>query len=79
VPGQTARVYIKQGGKDIVPYVDVVSVNYRAEAYFSGLITGYDINVVAVNMNEGYYTAESPNFKIQEESSSAYTLTLTLK
>mgnify|MGYP003769533949 FL=1 len=79
IPGQTARVYIRQGGKDIVPYVDVVSVNYRAEAYFSGLITGYDLNVVAVNMNEGYYTAESANFKIQEESSSAYTLTLTLK
>ena len=45
-PGQTARVYIRQGGKDIVPYVDVVSVNYRAEAYFSGVITGYDLNVV---------------------------------
>lgn len=78
-PGQTARVYIRQGGKDIVPYVDVVSVNYRAESYFSGVITGYDLNVVAVNMSEGYYTAESPAFKIQEESTSAYTLTLTLK
>ncbi len=78
-PGQTARVYIRQGGKDIVPYVDVVSVNYRAEAYFSGVITGYDLNVVAVNMSEGYYTAESPAFKIQEETTSAYTLTLTLK
>ncbi len=79
VPGQTARVYIKQGGKDIVPYVDVVSVNYRAEAYISGVITGYDLNVVAVNMNEGYYTAESEAIKILEDTSSAFTVTLTLK
>jgi hypothetical protein len=78
-PGSTARVYIKQGGKDIVPYVDVVSVNYRAEAYFSGVITGYDLNVLAVNMNAGYYTAESEAIKVLEDSSSAFTVTLTLK
>ncbi|HNX75506.1 MAG TPA: carboxypeptidase-like regulatory domain-containing protein [Candidatus Rifleibacterium sp.] len=79
VPGQTARVYIKQGGKDIVPYVDVVSVNYRAEAYISGAITGYDLNVVAVNMSAGYYSATSEPIKIQEDSSSAFTVTLQLK
>ncbi len=79
IPGQTARVYIKQGGKDIVPYVDVVSVNYRAEAYFSGIITGYDLNVVGVNMSAGYYSAISDPIKIQEDSTSAFTVTLQLK
>lgn len=79
IPGQTARVYIKQGGKDIVPYVDVVSVNYRAEAYFSGIITGYDLNVVGVNMSAGYYSAISDAIKIQEDSTSAFTVTLQLK
>lgn len=77
-PGETARVYIRQGGKDIVPYVDVVSVNYRAEAYISGVITGYPINVVAVNMNYGYYKTESLPITLQEDSNSAYTVTLQL-
>lgn len=80
LPGQTARVYIKEGGRDIVPYVDVVSVNYRAEALFSGVITGYDLNALAVNMNQGYYTASTDRpFKISEDSSSTYTITMTLK
>lgn len=78
-PGQTARVYIRQGGKDIVPYVDVVCVNYRAEAYFTGVITGYDINVYAINMSEGYYHALSEAFKLQEDGSTAFTYNVTLK
>ena len=78
-PGQTARVFIRQGGKDIVPYVDVVCVNYRAEAYFSGVITGYDLNVFAVNMNEGYYQILSDAFKVQEDGNSAFTYNVQLK
>lgn len=78
-PGQTARVYIRQGGKDIVPYVDVVSVNYRAEAYISGVITGYPINVVSVNMAYGYYKAESEPITLQEDGNSAYTVYLQLQ
>ncbi|MBU1105653.1 MAG: hypothetical protein KKB51_03210, partial [Candidatus Riflebacteria bacterium] len=78
-PGQTARVFIRQGGKDIVPYVDVISVNYRAEAYISGVITGYDINVYVVNMSEGYYQVLSEVFKVQEDGNSAFTYNVTLK
>jgi len=78
-PGEVARVYIRQGGKDIVPYVDVVSVNYRAEAYISGVITGYQIQPIAVNMNRGFNSAEGTAFTLQEDGNSAYTITLTLK
>ncbi len=78
-PGQTARVFLRQGGKDIVPYVDVVCVNYRAEAYFSSVVTGYDLNVYAVNMSEGYYHLLSENFKVQEDGNSAFTYNVQLK
>lgn len=79
VPGEVARVYIRQGGKDIVPYVDVVSVNYRAEAYISGVITGYQIQPIAVNMTRGFNSAEGSPFVLQEDGNSAYTITLQLK
>ncbi|HAE41253.1 MAG TPA: hypothetical protein DCG57_21865 [Candidatus Riflebacteria bacterium] len=78
-PGTTARVYLRQGGKDIVPYVDVVSVNYRAEAYFSGVITGYNLNVYAVNMQAGYYNVLSEPFKVQEDGNSVFTYNVQLK
>jgi hypothetical protein len=78
-PGDVARVYIQQGGKDIVPYVDVVSVGYRAEAYFSGVITGYPIRVLGINMNAGYYQAISDNITVQEDGNSVYTVSLQLK
>lgn len=78
-PGDVARIYIRQGGKDIVPYVDVVSVNYRAEAYFSGVITGYPLNVLGVSLTSGFYQAESDNITVQEDGNSAYTVTLQLK
>lgn len=78
-PGQTARVYLRQGGKDIVPYIDVVCVNYRAEAYFSGVITGYNLNVYAVNMSQGYYYVLSDDFKVQEDGNSAFTYNVQLK
>ena len=78
-PGQTARVFLRQGGKDIVPYIDVVSVNYRAEAYFSGVVTGYELNIYAVNMSEGYYQVLSDPFKVQEDGNSAFTYNVQLK
>lgn len=74
--GNVARVYIKQGGRDIVPYVDVVSVNYRAEAYFSGVITGYPITILAVNMNAGYNNGESEEITIQEDGNTMFTIHL---
>lgn len=78
-PGETARVYIQQGGKDIVPYVDVVSVNYRGEAYISGVITGYPINVLVINMNRGYHRVLSEPITVQEDGNSAYTVDVTLE
>lgn len=79
IPGQTARIFLRQGGKDIVPYVDVVSVNFRAEAYFTGVITGYNLNVYAINMSEGYFSALSEDFKVQEDGNSAFTFNVQLK
>ncbi|GAB4272260.1 MAG: hypothetical protein Kow0029_10750 [Candidatus Rifleibacteriota bacterium] len=78
-PGDICRIYIQQGGKDIVPYTDVVSVNYRAEGYISGVITGYPINVLAVNMTAGYYKVLSQPITIQENSNSAYTIEVSLQ
>lgn len=78
-PGDVARVYLRQGGKDIVPYVDVVSVNYRAEAYFSGVTTGYDMNVYVVNMTKGYFQVLSDAFKVQEDGNSAFTYNVQLR
>lgn len=78
LPGDTARVYIQQGGKDIVPYVDIVSVNYRGEAFFSGVITGYPIKVLAVNMTLGYFKVTSEDITVQEDGNSAYTVSLQL-
>lgn len=76
--GEVVRVYIKQGGKDIVPYVDIVGNNYLAEAYFSGVITGYEIEILAVNMNRGYIKGSSEKFKVPEDSNSVYTTELAL-
>lgn len=78
-PGQTARVFLRQGGKDIVPYVDIVCVNYRAEAYFTGVITGYNLNVYAINMSEGFSSILSEEFKVQEDGNSAFTYNVQLK
>ncbi|MGM0599591.1 MAG: hypothetical protein ACQETH_07195 [Candidatus Rifleibacteriota bacterium] len=77
--GETARVYIQQGGKDIVPYVDVVSSNYRGEAYISGVITGYPINILAINMNRGYHKVLSEAITVQEDGNSAYTIEVSLE
>jgi hypothetical protein len=78
-PGNVCRVYIKQGGRDIVPYVDVVSQNYRAEAYISNVITGYPINIIAVNQSYGYYRATSEDITVQEDGNSAFTYELQLQ
>jgi hypothetical protein len=77
--GDICRIYIQQGGRDIVPYVDVVSVNQRAEGYISGVITGYPINIIAVNMSAGYFKATSEAFTVQEDGNSAFTFQLELQ
>ncbi len=77
--GDIARIYIQQGGKDIVPYVDVVSVNFRAEGYISGVITGYPINLLVVNMTAGYYKTTSQPITIEEDGNSAYTVNVGLQ
>ncbi len=79
IPMEQARIYIKQGGKDIVPYVDVISQNYKAEAYIPGVITGYNVNIIAQNMARGYNSAESSEILIEENGNSAFTFILTLK
>ena len=65
-PGNVARVYVRAGGTDVVPYSDVTSVNYHGEVTISGVITGYNIKVLVVNQNYGYYTALSDDILIPE-------------
>jgi hypothetical protein len=77
--GDIARIYIQQGGKDIVPYVDVVSVNNRAEGYISGVITGYPIKIIVVNMTAGWNKTTSDDITVLEGGNSAYTVLLTLE
>ena len=78
-PGEIARVYIKQGGKDIVPYVDVVSVNYKAEAYITGVITGYPIEIIVINQNNGFYKVTSEPFTVEEDGNTTYTTEVQLE
>lgn len=66
VTGETARVYVKAGGNDVVPYADVTSVNYGGEVTISGVITGYNINVVIINQNRKFCSAQIQDFKIPE-------------
>lgn len=77
-PGEVARVYIKQGGKEIVPYVDVVCKNYSAEAYFTGIHTGYAIDIIVVNLNRGYYVGNTSISKVVEDGDTALTVELIL-
>lgn len=76
--GETARIYIQQGGKDIVPYVDVVSQNYQAEGYFSGIYTGYKVNIIVVNQTRGYITGELNDVEIPEDGNTAMTIKVPL-
>lgn len=76
-PSHVARVYVKAGGNDIVPYADVTSVNYGGEVTISGVITGYPINVIAVNQNLKYYTGKEENITIPE-GTDIYPITVAL-
>lgn len=77
MPGDMARVYIKQGGKDIVPYVDVICRNFFAEAYIPGIHTGYQIQVLVINTTRGYIRGEK-EFLLPEDGSTAFTVSVGL-
>lgn len=77
-PGDRARVYIRQGGVDIVPYVDVVSVNYMAEAYFTGVTTGYDLDIYVINLDKGYYFGKEEKQNITEDGNTIFTIKVQL-
>lgn len=63
---ERARVYIQSAGKDVVPYVDVLSVNLGGEVTVSGVITGYNIKIIVVNQNRKYCSKVTDEFKIAE-------------
>jgi hypothetical protein len=77
-PGEVARIFIKQGGKDVVPYIDVVSQNYFAEGYFSGIPAGFNYEIIVVNQSRGYISKEGNNFKLPEDGNTAFTVTIGL-
>ncbi len=52
--GETLRAYIQAGGNDIVPYAECVAYHYGGEVIISGVITGYEINILAINMSRMY-------------------------
>lgn len=76
--GEVARVYVRQGGQDVVPYVDVVGHNHMAEATFSGLPTGYPLEVLVVNLSRGYISGGKSNVLLQENGDSQYTVQVLL-
>lgn len=76
--GEIIRVYCRQGGRDVVPYVDVVGNNYIAEAYFAGVISGYSMDFLAVNQNRGYISQSSTKETIPEDGNSVYTIIIDL-
>ena len=75
--GEIARVYVRSGGKDVVPYADVTSVNFGGEVTISGVITGYDLDVIAINQNRKYCSKTSEKYTIPE-GTEIYPITLTL-
>ncbi|MFZ2957794.1 MAG: carboxypeptidase-like regulatory domain-containing protein [Candidatus Ozemobacteraceae bacterium] len=72
--GEIIRTYIRQGGKDIVPYVDAVGHNYIAEAYFTGVITGYKLDIFGINQQVGYCYGDEPDLTIPENGNSVFTV-----
>lgn len=77
-PGNVVRVYIKQGGKDVVPYVDITSTNYVGEAYFSNVPTGYPFDIIAINLSRGYISGTLNGVLIPENGNSVFTVVLKL-
>ncbi len=78
-PGQRARVYIQEGGKDLVPYVDVICTDgFYAEAYFSQVEAGWEVTIMAVNLTEGYYTGKKEKVRILEDGGTVYTTNISL-
>ena len=61
-----ARIYVQAGGNDIVPYTDVTSNQYGGEATISGVITGYELVVFAVNQNKKYCFSDEKKITIPE-------------
>ncbi len=75
-PGNTASVYIQQGGETTSTNVNVVSGTYYAEAYVANVITGYPIVAMAQNTTLGFHSIESEPTIIPEDGTSAFTIFL---
>lgn len=76
--GEVARVYVRNGGNNVVPYADVTSVNYKGEVTISGVITGYPIDVTVVNQKRGYCSGEVKDLTIPENQET-YPVTVLLE
>jgi hypothetical protein len=74
ISGEVARVYVKAGGNDVVPYAECTS----GEVTISGVITGYNIYVIVVNQNKKYCFKETDAFKIPENTD-IYPIIVTLE
>ena len=76
--GETARVFIKQGGRDVVPYVDIVAQNNFAEAYFANVPAGYNVDFIVQHQNRGYIKGELNTVLIPEDGDSIFTVVIKL-
>ena len=53
--GEVLRAYIQCGGVDLVPYAEVVAdAGLGGEVIITGVITGYEINILAVNQSRRF-------------------------
>ncbi|NLI75132.1 MAG: hypothetical protein GX442_01665 [Candidatus Riflebacteria bacterium] len=73
--GARARVTCQQTGAS----VDVVSANGMAEAYLSDIPTGWNMQFLAVNLDQGYHWGQLGPKIIPEDGGSAYTDLIQMK
>ena len=75
---EVARIYVQCGGKDVVPYADVTSVNFGGEITIANVITGYPVKIIAVNQNRKYCYKQTDEITIPE-GMDIYPVALTLE
>jgi len=73
--GNRARVYAKETGQS----VEVVSSNGLAEAVLSDIPTGWPLNFLAVNLDQGYFSGQLGPVTIPENGGTVYTDTILMQ
>lgn len=73
--GARARVFVNETGHT----AEAASQNGIGEALFTNIPTGWPLNFMAINQNQGYYTGEAGPIIIPEDGGTAFTQMILLK